>query len=251
MSTENDRVIRLAGIGNLRDLGGYPVEGGGATRWRSVLRSGRLPVGDPRATAALLDMGLATVVDLRGPKELSVEPNPFDGASGVRYRNVPLFGALSPIAVARADGNAFDLAARYRDAVDQCRETIAEALSTIAAATDDGVLLFHCSAGKDRTGIIAALLLSLAGVDRETVVGDYALTASVAGPLLASLREEGIARGADPALVDEYLSCPPETMRSLLAHLDEAYGGVETYVSGIGLGTPEVSRLRVRLRDGT
>lgn len=249
MAIESDRTIPIAGIGNLRDLGGYAIAAGGATRWRTLLRSGRLPTdGDPRPIADLLAMGVSTVIDLRSPHETAFEPNPLAGRGDVDYRNVPLFDALAPIAATWADGTAFNLAGRYRDAVDRCGETIAEALSAMAAADERGVVLFHCTAGKDRTGIVAALLLSLAGVNRETVADDYALTASVAGPLLGSLRDMALARGADPALVDEYLACPPETMRSLLDHLDETHHEVEAYLSEIELDKADVARLKMRLR---
>lgn len=248
---QQDRVIAFAGIQNLRDLGGYALGSGGATRWRSVLRSGRVSPAESASLASLVEMGLLTVLDLRSPGELAYEPNPFSDCAKVTYRNVSLFEALSPIAATRDDGSAFDLSARYCDALDGCRETIAEALSVIAGADEEGMVLFHCSAGKDRTGIVAALLLSLAGVDEDTIVADYALTASVARPLLSLLREQALARGADIALVERFLSCEPETMRALLAHLNGRYHGAEAYAGRIGLGGTTVERLRRRLGAGS
>ncbi|MGX1307753.1 protein-tyrosine phosphatase [Amorphus suaedae] len=248
MSDVNSRVIALEGAHNVRDLGGYETAGGGVTRWRSVLRAGVLTHLTADARTALVDMGLATVIDLRGADELATQPNPFRDDARVAYRNVPLFHALAPIEMLDPDGRPFDMGNRYRQGLDGCQERFAEVFRTILEA-EPGAVLFHCSAGKDRTGLIAALLLSVAGVSDETIVDDYALTATVAQPLLAILREGALARGAAPELVDRTLASPPETMRRTLDHLQAGYGGATRYVSAIGLGDDEVARLRARLAD--
>jgi len=247
MTTTHDRLIRLGGAHNVRDLGGYVATGGSETRWRSILRGDGLHLLDENDMGVLIDEGLRTVIDLRGARELEVEPNPFASHPIIRYRNIPLFGALSPIdAVQGPNGAPFDMAARYRDAIDQCREPIAGVLTAIADA-DEGIVLFHCSAGKDRTGIIAALLLSLAGVDDETIITDYALTASIATPLIVRLRAQALARGTDPHLVESFLACSPETMRITLGYLKENYGGVLRYLTGIGLDDGILEKLARRL----
>ncbi len=247
MTNSPPRLIRLAGTHNVRDLGGYAAMDGSETRWRSILRGDGLHLLNENDMGVLIDEGLRTVIDLRGARELEIEPNPFASHSIIQYRNIPLFGALSPIdAVRGPNGASFDMAARYRDAIDQCRGPIAEVLTAIAEA-DDGVVLFHCSAGKDRTGIIAALLLSLVGVDDDTIIADYALTASIGVPLIERLRAQALARGTDPHLVESFLACRPETMRATLGHLNDNHGGTLSYLADIGLDEPTLRQLTSRL----
>lgn len=250
MTTNHARLIRLAGAHNVRDLGGYAAMGGGETRWRSILRGDGLHLLNENDIGVLVNEGLRTVIDLRSARELEIEPNPFASRSIIQYRNIPLFGALSPIdAVRGTNGVPFDMAARYRDAIDQCRGPIAEVLTSVAEA-DDGIVLFHCSAGKDRTGIIAALLLSLAGVDDDTIIADYALTASIAVPLIERLRWQALARGTDPHLVEGFLASRPETMRATISHLNENYGGTFRYLAGMGLDERILRKLTSRLLSG-
>ncbi len=246
MALSPQRLLRLQGAHNIRDLGGYAAAGGNETKWRAALRGdglARLSAGD---RAMLLGEGLRTVIDLRSTHEMRAEPNPFEGHPNVWFHNIPLFGALAPIeAVSSATGR-FDMAERYREAVDRCQAQIAEVITTIAAA-EDGVVLFHCTAGKDRTGIIAALLLSLAGVDDDTIVNDYAMTATVAAPLLDRLRAEALARGGSPELIESFLTSEPMTMRILLDHVAQAHGGTAAYLSSIGLDRSTLEALKRRL----
>ncbi|MGO4837394.1 tyrosine-protein phosphatase, partial [Rhizobiaceae sp. 2RAB30] len=231
---------------NIRDLGGYAAAGGSETKWRAALRGdglSRLSAGD---RAMLLGEGLRTVIDLRSAHEMKAEPNPFEGHPNVWFHNIPLFGALAPIEAAKGATGRFDMAERYRDAVDRCQALIAELITTIASS-EDGVVLFHCTAGKDRTGIIAALLLSLAGVDDDTIVNDYAMTASVAAPLLDRLRVEALARGGSAELIESFLTSEPMTMRILLDHVAHAHGGTTAYLSSIGLDRSTLEALRRRL----
>jgi protein-tyrosine phosphatase len=247
MDFSHERLIRLQGAHNIRDLGGYAIPGGGETKWRAVLRGDglhRLSAGD---RALLLGEGLRTVIDLRSRHELELEPNPFQGHPNVWFHNTPLFGALSPVEAVRGGSSGlFDMAARYREAIDRCRDHIAEVIGTIARA-EEGMILFHCSAGKDRTGIIAALLLSLAGVDEETIVADYALTGTVALPLIERLRAEALARGTAADLAACFLACEPGTMRALLEHVADAHGGAASYLAGIGIGHETLEKLKRRM----
>lgn len=246
MAIYHERLLRLQGAHNIRDLGGYAVADGHETKWRAVLRGdglSRLSAGD---RAMLLGEGLRTIIDLRSRNELEVEPNPFEGHPNVWFHNIPLFGALAPIEAAKGAAGTFDMAGRYREAIDRCQGQIAQVIATIATA-EDGVVLFHCTAGKDRTGIIAALLLSLAGVEDDAIMDDYALTATVAAPLLDRLRAEALARGGPPELIDSFLTAEPATMRILLDHVAQTHGGTTAYLSSIGLDRPTLATLKRRL----
>lgn len=225
---------------NVRDLGGYAAGQGGVTQWRRILRADNLHHLDPVSCVTLEATGLGLVLDLRNSGETGAEPNPF--ARHARYRNISLFGALAPIALAETP---FDMAERYRTALDACGDRLAAVLSEIADAPD-GLVLFHCTAGKDRTGVVAALILKLAGVADGDVVADYALTAEAA-PLLERLRTRALARGGDPAHVERVLASDAVTMRAMLDHLDVAHGGAVTYLDRHGLDAAARRRLVDRL----
>jgi protein-tyrosine phosphatase len=251
MNGEMERLIRVRGAYNIRDLGGYGRSDGGATAWRAILRADGLHLLDDASVDLLVEEGVRLVIDLRGEGELRVEPNPFAAHGLIRYENVPLFDALAPIAVVAAEnGGVFDMAGRYRQAIDHCGGRIARVLGSIADAPE-GIVLFHCTAGKDRTGIIAALLLWAAGVDRDTITADYALTGTIAPDLIAALRARSLARGVAPALVDQFLTSHPETMRTMLDHVQSVYGGIDPYLAAIGLEGGTVARLRARLGSST
>ncbi len=223
---------------NARDLGGHPTLDGGVTRRRSLLRADDLAQLSPEGLQALLDYGVETVLDLRWPEETASAPNPVSQLAGVRYVAVSLladtpdeWGALGG-ACAKEQWNCAVL--------ERMQPRLREALATIAAAAP-GPLLFHCVAGKDRTGIIAALMLALANVIPSAIAADYAASSE-------NLREAYLRRypDSDPRAIIEAVRCPQETVYNMLAYLERA-GGINTYLRRIGLGADEIARLRARL----
>ncbi len=241
-----ERLIVLDGARNVRDLGGYPVGDGRQTRWRSLLRGDALHMLSEADIEALIAHGVTTVIDLRNPQELEREANPFMNDARVRYENVSLFSALAPVEMMAAQSIDFDMGDRYCHALDNCQLAIAKVLTTIARAPD-GIVLFHCTAGKDRTGIIAALMLAHAGVDEATIIEDYALTGSIFAPVLAEFRARAIARGVPSDLADLILASAPQSMARTLGYLAGHYGGAGTYFARIGLGEAEIASLEQRL----
>lgn len=240
------RLLTVTGAHNVRDLGGYPVRGGGETQWRRVFRSAGLSQLDRDGIEVLRGHRVTTLVDLRTPIEVEEQPNVFGPDDGITSHNVSLFGALAPIHTLTADGQPFDMPARYCQALDLCQDRIRTVLAAIADAPE-GAVIFHCTAGKDRTGVIAALLLENAGVERDAVIEDYAITAELAKPMLALMRERALARGTAPATVEQVLATKPETMAAVLDHLDTAHGGIAAYLPAIGLSEAQIGRLRARL----
>ncbi|KAB1087202.1 tyrosine-protein phosphatase [Neorhizobium galegae] len=241
-----ERLITLEGAHNVRDLGGYQTSNCGLTRWRSILRGDALHRLSEADIETLLNNGLGTVIDLRNAHEIAAEANPFTGHARVRYHNTPLFSALAPVEMMANAVASFDMGDRYCQAIDNCQPAIAKVLKTIADAPD-GAVLFHCSAGKDRTGVISALLLANADVDEATIVEDYALTATISGPLIARLRDRALDRGTPAALVDIVLASEPRSMRQALDHIRYRHGGVGAYLSLLGLDETEREKLRNRL----
>lgn len=248
-ATAPTRHIPLAGAHNLRDLGGYPTARGGTTAWRRLLRSDGLHALTEPDVERLREIGLRTVIDLRSDQEAAYQPSALADEPGFTCLRIPLFSALAPINMAMAAQN-FDLGQRYLDAITQCSAAIAGVLTAIAEA-DEGPLLFHCTAGKDRTGLIAAVLLGMAGVEDDAIVADYVLTSTLAEPLLRQLRETAAARGRPPEHVAALLSTPPDAMQRVLNRIRDAHGGIDGYVTRIGIDAALRERLCRRLSSQT
>lgn len=241
-----ERHIRLGGAFNVRDLGGYALPGGGTTRWRSVLRADGLQSLTETDMDTLIEFGLATVVDLRSDLELLRHPSVFAGHRSVDYRHIPLFDSLAPVDALLSSSTPFSLAERYVSAVDICGPALGKVATTIAEATE-GIVLFNCTAGKDRTGIVAAMLLGLAGVADDEIVRDYALTANTAASLMDRLREAALLRGLSVEAAAILLASEPETMRVFLGHVADRYGGFSRYLSRAGVSDGHIDRLVERL----
>ncbi len=241
-----ERVIALPGLHNLRDLGGYATAAGGAIPWRRLLRADSPHRLDRAGAAGLEAEGLGTVVDLRTAAELSEAPNPFAARPTVTYAHLPVFDALAPATLA-ARGGQEPLAAFYRDMLDHRHEALREILIVIAGARP-GAVLFHCTAGKDRTGLIAALLLGLADVAPEDILADYAMTEALIAPLVAEFLAAARARGGDTVAYARLLRAPATTMEATLDHLGRRYGGVRGYLRHIGLPAGDIAALEDRLR---
>jgi protein-tyrosine phosphatase len=226
---------------NARELGGHPTADGDVTRARSLIRADDLAHLSSEGLEALGAYGVQTVLDLRWPEEIAAAPSPVPRRlPGVRYVSVSLL-ADNPARWGTLGGHC---------AKEQWKCTVLERLQpqlrqtlAVFSAAGPGPLLFHCVAGKDRTGIIAALLLALADVTPEAIAGDYA--ASTGNLKDAYLRRYD---KADPAAIIEAVRCPQEAVHNMLAYLDRA-GGIRAYLGGIGLGATEIGHLRARLRD--
>jgi protein-tyrosine phosphatase len=225
---------------NARDLGGYPTLDGAVTRRRSLLRADDLAQLSAEGLAALDAYGVETVLDLRWPEEMRAAPNPVpDGLPHVSYAAVSLL-ADSPAQWGALGG--YCAKEQWKCTVlERLRPQLRAALAVIAAARP-GPLLFHCVAGKDRTGVIAALLLALADVQPDAIAADYAASTD-------NLRDGYLQRyrDGDPAAIIEAVRCPQQAVHNMLEYLRRA-GGIRAYLAAIGLTAAEIARLRARLR---
>src|SRR5215468_10518704 len=168
-----ERRVTVEGCLNFRDLGGYPTRDGGALRWRQLFRADGLHALSARGVATLRDeIGLGDIIDLRSSAELSLDGRGLLEREPVRFHHLPLFDASRGQRNPAAD--IASLADLYFGMIDFAREPIAKVITVLARTKDPAV--FHCAAGKDRTGVISALLLSLLGVRDELIVADYAAT---------------------------------------------------------------------------
>jgi protein-tyrosine phosphatase len=226
---------------NARDLGGYPTADGAHTRSRSLLRADDLAQLTAQGVQALADYGVETVVDLRWPEEAARYPSPLPTAlPRVRYERISLLTHTEDEWRLRSRDAAKELWKCV--ALEHVRFELRHVLSAITTASA-GPLLFHCVAGKDRTGLVAALLLALADVEADAIARDYAVSAQ-------NLRDGYLKRYAstEPARIIEALRCPEEGAHNMLKFLADA-GGVRAYLAQIGLTPEQIERLRARLRD--
>ena len=247
MKTET---LAWEGCLNVRDLGGHPTAGGGTTRAGSIVRADSIRNLSDGGWKALVDHGIATIVDLRFHEELEADP---PAELPVEVVHISLLGELDPEYGSELDA----LAAAAGDEVAGTREVYLEFLErnranfghvfrAIAAAPEGGIVV-HCAGGKDRTGLVVALLLSLAGVPEEDVAADYALSERN----LAARSAEWIAAAEDEADRERRRRislCPPESMLGVLRELGRRYGSVAGFLRAAGVGEDELERVRARLR---
>ncbi|MFD6274567.1 tyrosine-protein phosphatase [Streptomyces sp. NPDC060209] len=231
---------------NFRDLGGNRSADGRSVRRGLLYRSDSLAKLEGRDWDRFLALGVRTVIDLRYPWEiaargrvpvseqftylnLSIEHRPYDQAV--------IDPGLDPWRY---------LADRYAEVAEDGAAELRQALETVAGST--GPLVFHCASGKDRTGLLAALVLSLLGVDEDGVAEDFALTEAATDLLIADWAATH--DGRTPAWPG-YGRAPEEVIRLFLAGLTAEHGSVHGYVTGrLGVGDATVDALRDRLLDG-
>ena len=202
---------------------------------------------------AMIDYGVTTVIDLRSESEVKGSPGPpfseFQSTSSLSpdgstlgtpaYRNLPLIDDATALVLNQAP----TMPERYVLMIERRQRGMGAIFDAIAAA--DGPVLFHCFAGKDRTGLVAAMMLSIAGVEPEAIGADFAET----DLQLASRYEEWLAK-ASPERVQsmrDELRCPPEWMLSTLDYIEQKWGGVEGYLEAAGLPSSTIARLQAKL----
>ena len=245
MTADLPRAIPLEGASNLRDIGGWPSAAGGRVRFGQVYRSAALHALTPADVTTLRGLGVADVVDLRGEGERARWPSAFPGVRthemtispsiGASLRDLaqnPAAGPQDVVAVmCRAYGAyALDWHHRYRHMFD------------LLLAPDAPPLLFHCTAGKDRTGFGAALLLRALDVSPAHTMQDYLATNQ------HWRGDSELAATLPPYVGQVLLSVRPAFLEAAFAAIDAAHGSLDTYLTDrMGLDDARRSALRARL----
>jgi protein tyrosine/serine phosphatase len=253
--------IELDGAVNVRDLGGLPTEDGGKTVGGRLLRGDNLQELSASDIAVLLrDFGLTTVVDLRSSAELASEgPAPLDAVAGVRHAHHPVLpeqgSATDAVAAALLTRPERDRS-RYPDDptcghylgyLEDRPDQVVASLRSVAHSP--GSALVHCAAGKDRTGVIVALALTVAGVRPEAVVADYAATGERMDAVMDRLRRSRTYARDVNSKPASSLPPRPETMAAFLEQMGSRYGGVADWLADHGFSPGEKDLLRAKLRD--
>ena len=230
------RHLELPGCLNLRELGGYTTSEGKQTKWRTLLRSDSLHTLPESSQKQLLDYGVRTIIDLRSPMEVSSQKYSFRNSLGIEYFNLPLVEDRKQIESIKQktlfEHNCFFL--------EECSSAIKEILETIASSQT--AVVIHCAGGKDRTGIIIALLLALANVSVETIAKDYELSDFYLGSLYQKILPEARQRG-----FTHLLNSDPQTIIDTFALLDRNYSGIDKYLANIGISLVKLNSLRTML----
>ncbi|HEX2074254.1 MAG TPA: tyrosine-protein phosphatase [Geodermatophilus sp.] len=274
-STRTDRWLRLDGTTNTRDLGGLPTTDGGRTVAGRIVRSDNLQTLSGTDVRRLVDeVGLQEVIDLRTTAEVLLEGRgPLRDVPGVTHRHFSLLPerghhtdvfaveeeelpelptdwaeSILPRQTAEGDRSEPPAVRSYLGYLRDRGDNVVAALRALATG-GPGAAVVHCAAGKDRTGVVVALALAVAGVSNEEIVADYAMTADVIDALVAKL-------AASPTYAEDMVrrdvaSHTPraETMERLLALLDERHGGPIGWLEAHGFGAADRAALRSRLRD--
>jgi protein-tyrosine phosphatase len=246
------RDLAWDGCFNVRDLGGHATEDGTITRYGRVVRADSVHRLSDEGWRAMTAYGVRTVVDLRYRVELDDDP-PRDVELDVVHLSLlgepdhERWTELEARAVATGTAAGFTRLV-YLDTLEEHRSNLAAAVAAVGHAAPGGVVV-HCHAGKDRTGLVCALLLRLAGVPSAEVALDYAVSARN----LAARSEEWIAMGADEAERvhrRRVSATPADGMQAVLDELDDRYGDVASYLRAGGAADADLHAARARLLGG-
>jgi len=236
------RFVPLAGTMNTRDLGGLPLSGGRLTAPGVFMRSD-VPMGlHAEDFAKLARLGLTTVIDLRQPHELERDPSCLQGRDGVDWHHVEVWGHIDE---EEGPADKFDIVAFYLAALDHAGSGFARAFDILASSK--GAALFHCTAGKDRTGLLALLLLEVAGVPTELIVADFALTHDRIGPLRERLLADAERNGVSREQFSRLLGATPDMIEPAIEHLRSRHGGAAAYLKRHGVARATLDEVRRKL----
>ena len=242
------RRLPLQAMYNVRDIGGYATADGGITRFGRLFRADsptNLPDED---IETILAAGVRTVIDLRASDELARSPCSLEFAEGIVYHSISLMGngdALrTHMGLSAQDSFVNSLTTLYASMVDVNPDRFVKVFQIMADSFQHGAVLFNCTAGKDRTGIIAAMTLLLCGVSKFDVVADYSIS-----EILLEPRVRHWAKSTDAMVSPNVFRSEADTIRQFLAHLEEQHGGVEKFLLDNGMDAAALHSIVEQLVD--
>ncbi len=240
--------LRVDGLVNIRDLGGITTEDGRMVRSGQVIRSDNPKGLTERGQQEFAELvAPAVVVDLRIPLEVHREG--YDLVAGAKVVNLPML-PQSGVNKEQIDaGMADNLVEDYMRQIDVNADSVVEALRMISEP-ENRPLVLHCTAGKDRTGIVVALLLDILGVDHDVIVADYHVTTKNMAPILERIRSAPVFQANGLADAPMWIfDSEPETMAGFLERMTATYGSAENWALQRGLAPEVIARLRADLLD--
>jgi protein-tyrosine phosphatase len=234
--SQQSSTLTVDGLVNLRDLGGLPTASGATTIPGRLLRSESPHTLSDSGLLALLDLGIGAVVDLRTASEREHRPSPLVDA-GVHTLHAPIFTDDEdyPDHLATA-------AEVYCWWLRERRTGVAAAMTAIADAPSAPILV-HCHAGKDRTGVVIALVLRFAGVSVDVIADDYAISGVHLAEMLAQDRVTALQRGMDEVRVERLFTVRRDAMVQTMDCIDTEHGGAESLLRALDLDDARIERL--------
>ncbi|MDR1629763.1 MAG: tyrosine-protein phosphatase [Oscillospiraceae bacterium] len=233
-------LIAMKGCPNFRDLGGFYGHGGKITKQNRVFRSDCLSKLTDEDIALFKQLGIRFVIDLRSAHETESSEYPLHVHEDIGYESLPLSDDLNP-------ENLFDVIPKdiselYRKIVDDFGTPLTRVFELIAEHAQLGGVVFHCTAGKDRTGVVAALLLLLNGVVDGDIIADYAQSYENMKPYFDAFAEPFIKMKVD--IPQHVFRSDPDSMRRFLEYFRRTYGGVEEYLTAHNIKNNAVETLK-------
>lgn len=231
--------LPLEGAKNVRELGGYPAQNGAPTRWRSFLRADSLSKLTEADARFLYGYGVHTIIDLRSGEEVSSSPDALSFPDGPAFTSHHISLA--------AEGN-IKKATEFGITLTELYTIILNTPALVGQvlrlmACSEGCTLFHCTAGKDRTGIISMLLLSIAGVQREDIIANYQVSHTYIHTSVTFPPDFAETHPELHALIDS----PVHAITSALDFLEKEWGGIEAYLPACGLTEEEIRMLQSKM----
>lgn len=247
------RRLPLDGLKNIRDLGGYPVNMD-VTQYGRFIRSSSTDSLTNSDMIFLRKYGVKTVIDLRTNEEILEAPSSLSSQEWVAYVNYPMEPDNTFEGEYQPPGSKIDYninwAVKYTHIAEQCKKWIATVFKTLA--NYENAVIFYCTTGKDRTGIIAALLLSVCGVCEYDVIADYCVSQLYLEEKYISLLETTSLikkRCEQDKLISSssFFKTEPHNMKHFLNYLSDKYGGVQGYLCSCGISLNVIERLRIKM----
>lgn len=257
---EAHRLLNFEGVDNLRDLGGYATADGRQVQWGKLYRSGHFAEATPADLAALDELGLVTFIDLRSAAEKEAEPDHLPDPLPFELVAIPILDegnmTLFEDVTRRVENDDFD-GFDPNQVMQQANRQFASVFTPeyrqwiqAVAAADGAPVLWHCTAGKDRAGFAAAILLRILGVPRETVLQDYMASRE---PALAARRKQlmmlRLFKGEEAAgHIEVMLGVDPAWLEAAFDEIDTTWGSFDAYVrDGLQLNESDIEALRENL----
>lgn len=238
-----DRIVPFSGVLNFRDLGGYRTLDGRTTRWGRLFRSDAMHDLTDDDLVVFRGLGVSSVVDLRSSVEVARTGRGLLGLESLRFVNSPVLSDAET--EEPREESIFDesyLARRYLQYLDVGAPAFVGAIKEMTVA-ENYPLVFNCFLGKDRTGVLAALVLSCLGVERGTIVADYALTDERVSFITEKLRRDPVQRETIDLTPPALLAAHEATMTNFLHEVDQRYGGARAWVADAGITPEQIERL--------
>ena len=247
-----DRLVHMERVHNFRDLGGYPTSSGATTKWRTLFRADGLHRLRAESDIEIVEsLGLKSVIDLRTKREQREQGIfPLNDVE-VDFHHVSIVDATwsDSKETPQIDDAVEFLVWGYRDLLEVGSEKFALALR-ILSNQDNVPAVFHCAAGKDRTGVLAALILSTVGVSDDFICADYGLTKRAIERTVAWAKEHHTDMAMRWSTINPvYLASEPQAMQVILNDLVSAHGSVINYVRSLGVSESEIQSLSALLLE--